>query len=160
MYPTDQSISSYSSNPSTPVNSPPPLTSQQQQQQHIVGHPHPALHNVNSSNASISGGPPLPPTGGAPTWQQLTPVVNGGGGASSASSINAIQAAAAGIASGSYNPELVQRGLQHLVSNRTCYMGSGCDLGGVYFCMGFLGLLELFDGFIFHNKTTTAIEWI
>jgi hypothetical protein len=26
MYPNDQSISSYSSNPSTPVNSPPPLT--------------------------------------------------------------------------------------------------------------------------------------
>lgn len=120
MYPTDQSISSYSSNPSTPVNSPPPLTSQQQQH---IGHPHPALHNVNSSNATTvpvggSGG------GGAPTWQQLTPVVNGagvgpiggGGGASSASSINAIQAAAAGIAAGSYNPELITRGLQHLVS--------------------------------------------
>ncbi|EAT37819.1 AAEL010226-PB [Aedes aegypti] len=30
MYPTDQSISSYGSNPTTPVNSPPPLTSQQQ----------------------------------------------------------------------------------------------------------------------------------
>lgn len=28
MYPTDPSISSYGSNPSTPVNSPPPLTSQ------------------------------------------------------------------------------------------------------------------------------------
>lgn len=30
MYPTDQSISSYGSNPTTPVNSPPPLTSQRQ----------------------------------------------------------------------------------------------------------------------------------
>lgn len=58
MYPTDQSISSYSSNPSTPVNSPPPLTSQAQQQSH-------PLHSATSSS-------------GPTTWQQLTPVINGG----------------------------------------------------------------------------------
>lgn len=57
MYPTE-SISSYSSNPSTPVNSPPPLTSQNQPQQHN-------LH-------------PTPSSGGPATWQQLTPVLNGG----------------------------------------------------------------------------------
>lgn len=83
MYTTaDQSISSFSSNPSTPVNSPPPLTSQQP--------PHP-LHPSTSSQGS--------------TWQQLTPVINGG---SSSASINSLQ-------NGSYTPDLVPRGLQHMV---------------------------------------------
>lgn len=66
MYPTE-SISSYSSNPSTPVNSPPPLTSQNQPQQHN-------LH-------------PTPSSGGPATWQQLTPVLNGGAN----SALNGIQ---------------------------------------------------------------------
>jgi transcription factor 4/12 len=44
MYPNDQSISSYSSNPSTPVNSPPPLTQT-------------PIHNSTPSTS----------------WQQLTP---------------------------------------------------------------------------------------
>lgn len=55
MYPTDQSISSYSSNPSTPVNSPPPLTSQ-------------TPHSLNQTSSSS----------GPASWQQLTPVINGG----------------------------------------------------------------------------------
>lgn len=46
MYPNDQSISSYSSNPSTPVNSPPPLTQTPL-----------AIHNSTPSTS----------------WQQLTP---------------------------------------------------------------------------------------
>lgn len=50
MYPNDQSISSYSSNPSTPVNSPPPLTSQT---------PGTSL-SIHNSTPSTS-------------WQQLTP---------------------------------------------------------------------------------------
>lgn len=58
MYPTDQSISSYSSNPSTPVNSPPPLTSQSQQS-----------HSLHTSSSAAN------------TWQQLTPVINGGNNA-------------------------------------------------------------------------------
>lgn len=49
MYPNDQSISSYSSNPSTPVNSPPPLTQT----------PGTAL-SIHNSTPSTS-------------WQQLTP---------------------------------------------------------------------------------------
>lgn len=47
MYPTEQSISSYGSNPSTPVHSPPPLTSQ-------------------SSTMTHSSTP-------GTSWQQLTP---------------------------------------------------------------------------------------
>lgn len=49
MYPNDQSISSYSSNPSTPVNSPPPLTQT----------PGTALSLHNSTPST--------------SWQQLTP---------------------------------------------------------------------------------------
>jgi hypothetical protein len=49
MYPNDQSISSFSSNPSTPVNSPPPLTQT----------PGTAL-SIHNSTPSTS-------------WQQLTP---------------------------------------------------------------------------------------
>lgn len=50
MYPTDPSISSYGSNPSTPVNSPPPLNSQ--------------------ASASIHPGS----NGGTNSWQQLAPM--------------------------------------------------------------------------------------
>lgn len=49
MYPNDQSISSYSSNPSTPVNSPPPLTQ-------APG----SVLSIHNSTPSTS-------------WQQLTP---------------------------------------------------------------------------------------
>lgn len=49
MYPNDQSISSYSSNPSTPVNSPPPLT------------------QTSGSALSIHNSTP------STSWQQLTP---------------------------------------------------------------------------------------
>lgn len=98
MYTTaDQSISSYSSNPSTPVNSPPPLTSSQQPQQ-----AHPPTHPLHPSSSGSQ----------ASTWQQLTPVINGGaggGGASSSTSINGMQP------NGSYTPEMVPRGI-HMVS--------------------------------------------
>lgn len=87
---TDQSISSYSSNPSTPVNSPPPLTSQQQQQQAGAATNNP-LHPQTNPNS---------------TWQQLTPVINGGTGG--APPLNGMQ-------NGNYTPELVQRGM-HMVS--------------------------------------------
>lgn len=84
---TDQSISSFSSNPSTPVNSPPPLTSQQsQQQQQSTANP---LHPQTNTNS---------------TWQQLTPVINGGSGATALN----------GMQNGNYTPELVPRGL-HMV---------------------------------------------
>lgn len=91
---TDQSISSYSSNPSTPVNSPPPLTSQQQSQQ-------------QQAAAAAAANPLHPQTNSNTTWQQLTPVsvINGGSGAAT---INGMQ-------NGSYTPELVPRGL-HMVS--------------------------------------------
>lgn len=49
MYPNDQSISSYSSNPSTPVNSPPPLT------------------QTPGTSLSIHNSTP------STSWQQLTP---------------------------------------------------------------------------------------
>lgn len=86
---TDQSISSFSSNPSTPVNSPPPLTSQQPQQQQQTAANNP-LHPQTNPNS---------------TWQQLTPVINGG---ASATALNGMQ-------NGNYTPELVPRGL-HMVS--------------------------------------------
>lgn len=92
MYPTDQSISSYGSNPTTPVNSPPPLTSQQQA-------------------AAAAGGP----------WQQINPVINNGAGPAGAagSAAAAVAAAAAlnGLPNGSYAPELVHRGLQHMANS-------------------------------------------
>lgn len=86
---TDQSISSFSSNPSTPVNSPPPNSSQSQQQAPTPTAPN-SLHPPNNSNS---------------TWQQLTPVINGG---ASSTAINGIQ-------NGNYPPELVARGM-HMVS--------------------------------------------
>jgi transcription factor 4/12 len=61
MYPNDQSISSYSSNPSTPVNSPPPLTQT-------------PIHNSTPSTS----------------WQQLTPA-NVGLNNSPAPVLNGIQ---------------------------------------------------------------------
>lgn len=54
MYPTDPSISSYGSNPSTPVNSPPPLSSQSSATPHTI-------HQVGNGS-------------GPNNWQQLTPV--------------------------------------------------------------------------------------
>lgn len=94
MYPTDQSISSYGSNPTTPVNSPPPLTSQQQA--------------AAAAAAAAAGGP----------WQQINPVINNGAGPAGAagSAAAAVAAAAAlnGLPNGSYAPELVHRGLQHM----------------------------------------------
>lgn len=87
---TDQSISSFSSNPSTPVNSPPPNTSQSQQQA-------PTPTAANSFH---------PPNNSNSTFQQLNPVINGG---ASSTVINGFQ-------NGNYPPELVARGL-HLVSS-------------------------------------------
>lgn len=89
---TDQSISSFSSNPSTPVNSPPPITSQSQQSQQP---PPPQQSNTN---------PLHPQTNSNSTWQQLTPVINGG---SSSTALNSLQ-------NGNYTPELAPRGL-HMV---------------------------------------------
>lgn len=97
MYPTDQSISSYGSNPTTPVNSPPPLTSQQQA--------------AAAAAAAAAGGP----------WQQINPVINNGAGPAGAagSAAAAVAAAAAlnGLPNGSYAPELVHRGLQHMANS-------------------------------------------
>ncbi|XP_050077308.1 protein daughterless isoform X9 [Anopheles maculipalpis] len=131
MYPTDQSISSYGSNPNTPVNSPPPLTSQQQQQQaqqqvqqqsqqttqqsiHAAG----TVPGSGASGATGGGG------GGGPasvsvasaataaavaaaggTWQQINPVINSNGGG---------PAVLNSLSNGSYAPELVHRGLPHM----------------------------------------------
>lgn len=93
--PADQSISNFSSNPSTPVNSPPPLTSHsnnnQQQQQQQSAH---SLHPSANSQAS--------------TWQQLTPVINSGANSSQ-------QQQHGGLPNGVYTPDLVPRGL-HMVS--------------------------------------------
>ncbi|XP_037908816.1 protein daughterless isoform X3 [Hermetia illucens] len=82
----DQSISSFSSNPSTPVNSPPPLTTQPQQQAS-----HGLLPNTNGNNAS---------------WQQLTPVING----STVAATNSLT-----LPNGGYPNDLVSRGL-HMAS--------------------------------------------
>lgn len=84
----DQSISSFSSNPSTPVNSPPPLTTQPQQQAS-----HGLLPNTNGNNAS---------------WQQLTPVING----STVAATNSLT-----LPNGGYPNDLVSRGL-HMVSTK------------------------------------------
>ncbi|XP_050077306.1 protein daughterless isoform X7 [Anopheles maculipalpis] len=134
MYPTDQSISSYGSNPNTPVNSPPPLTSQQQQQQaqqqvqqqsqqttqqsiHAAG----TVPGSGASGATGGGG------GGGPasvsvasaataaavaaaggTWQQINPVINSNGGG---------PAVLNSLSNGSYAPELVHRGLPHMANS-------------------------------------------
>lgn len=85
MYPNDQSISSYSSNPSTPVNSPPPLTQTPGTSL--------AIHNSTPSTS----------------WQQLTPanvVINNN--PTTTPVLNGIQ-------NGQYGaPDLVHRGL-HMV---------------------------------------------
>lgn len=143
MYPTDPSISSYGSNPTTPVNSPPPLTSQQQQaaaaaaaaavaQQHSSVAP--SIHGSSATAGSSSGGVGSSATAssaaaaaaaaaavaaaGSP-WQQINPVINNGAGPAGAagSAAAAVAAAAAlnGLPNGSYAPELVHRGLQHMV---------------------------------------------
>lgn len=98
--PADQSISSFSSNPSTPVNSPPPLTSHSNnnpnvQQQQQTAH---SLHPSANSQAS--------------TWQQLTPVINNGAN----SSQHQQQQQQLGLQNGVYTPDLVPRGL-HMVSD-------------------------------------------
>ncbi|XP_037814455.1 protein daughterless [Lucilia sericata] len=84
----DQSISSFSSNPSTPVNSPPPLT-----QSGLVG----------PSMLVDKGGPG--PSGSG--WGHS--VLNGAGPSSSSSSV-------AGGASGSYAPEMVPSGLHSMAA--------------------------------------------
>lgn len=137
MYPTDQSISSYGSNPTTPVNSPPPLTSQQQaaaaaaaaQQQQVASVPSVGTAaSVVSIPGTSAGGPgpsavvgssAVPTAAAAAAWQQINnPVINNGGGAGSAAVAAAAAAAAAaalsGLPNGSYAPELVHRGLQHM----------------------------------------------
>lgn len=82
----DQSISSFSSNPSTPVNSPPPLT-----QSGLVG---PSML-VDKGGPSGSG------------WGHT--VLNGGAGPSSSSSVT-------GGASGSYAPDMVPAGLHSMAA--------------------------------------------
>lgn len=91
--PADQSISSFSSNPSTPVNSPPPLTSHSNPNAQQTAH---SLHPSANSQAS--------------TWQQLTPVINSG-----ATSSQQQQQQHGGLQNGVYTPDLVPRGL-HMVS--------------------------------------------
>lgn len=81
MYPTDPSISSYGSNPSTPVNSPPPLSSQTSTTPHAIGH---QVGNGSGSN----------------NWQQLTPVP-----------VPTNQPVMSSIQSPLYQSELVSRGL-------------------------------------------------
>lgn len=142
MYPTDQSISSYGSNPTTPVNSPPPLTSQQQaaaaaaaaaQQQHAAPVPSAAsvVSIAGSSGAGGGGGPgpsvgsssAIPTAAAAAAWQQISnPVINNGGGGAGSAAVAAAAAAAAaaalsGLPNGSYAPELVHRGLQHMANS-------------------------------------------
>lgn len=55
MYPTDPSISSYGSNPSTPVNSPPPLNSQ------ATGSIHPNSGGNSWQQLAPLSGPPIQP---------------------------------------------------------------------------------------------------
>ena len=99
MYP-NENISSYSSNPSTPVNSPPPLTSQS--------------HGPSSTGAS--------------TWQQLTPVVSlngsssvqtssGSGPAGPGPGVTAIGTGINGMQNGNYTPDLVVPRELHMVSS-------------------------------------------
>ncbi|TMW40728.1 hypothetical protein DOY81_014192, partial [Sarcophaga bullata] len=84
----DQSISSFSSNPSTPVNSPPPLT-----QSGLVG---PSMLVDKTGTCSSSSG-----------WGHT--VLNGAGPSSSNSSVT-------GGASGSYAPEMVPSGLHSMAA--------------------------------------------
>ncbi|XP_049288713.1 protein daughterless isoform X2 [Anopheles funestus] len=131
MYPTDQSISSYGSNPNTPVNSPPPLTSQQQAQQQVQQQQQQqqsqqttqqSIHAAGTVPGSASGA-----TGGGPasvsvasaataaavaaaggTWQQINPVISSNGGGPTV--LN-------NLSNGSYAPELVHRGLPHMANS-------------------------------------------
>lgn len=97
MYPNDQSISSYSSNPSTPVNSPPPLT------------------QTPGTSLSIHNNTP------STSWQQLTPanvVINNN--PSTTPVLNG------GIQNGQYGaPDLVHRGLHmviiHFTNGTLCF---------------------------------------
>ncbi|XP_061509930.1 protein daughterless isoform X5 [Anopheles gambiae] len=132
MYPTDQSISSYGSNPNTPVNSPPPLTSQQQQaqqqqQQQVQQSQQASQQSIHAAAVPASGGSTVVvPGGGVPAsvasaataaavaaaggaWQQINPAVinsNGGG-----------PAVLNSLSNGSYAPELVHRGLPHMANS-------------------------------------------
>ncbi|XP_041780627.1 protein daughterless isoform X5 [Anopheles merus] len=130
MYPTDQSISSYGSNPNTPVNSPPPLTSQQQaqqQQQQVQQSQQASQQSIHVAAVPASGGSTVVvPGGGVPAsvasaataaavaaaggaWQQINPAVinsNGGG-----------PAVLNSLSNGSYAPELVHRGLPHMANS-------------------------------------------
>ncbi|KAG5678562.1 hypothetical protein PVAND_008226 [Polypedilum vanderplanki] len=81
MYPNDQSISSYSSNPSTPVNSPPPLT------------------QTPGTSLSIHNSTP------STSWQQLAPTTVLNNPSSSTPVLNGQ------IPNGQYASELVHRGL-------------------------------------------------
>ncbi|XP_049549472.1 protein daughterless isoform X2 [Anopheles darlingi] len=130
MYPTDQSISSYGSNPTTPVNSPPPLTSQQQQQQQQVQQQQQSQQAAQQSlhaaggpggaNGAPGGGPSsvsavsaaaaaaAVAAVGASSWQQINPVINSNGGP--VAGLNSLP-------NGSYAPELVHRGLPHMANS-------------------------------------------
>ncbi|XP_053693072.1 protein daughterless isoform X2 [Sabethes cyaneus] len=136
MYPTDQSISSYGSNPTTPVNSPPPLTSQQQQAAAVAAAAAAATAQQQSSVASLHGGAGAPGSSSSSSatassaaaavaaaaagpWQQINPVINSNPGTAAGSVAVAAAAAAAlnGLPNGSYAPELVHRGLQHMANS-------------------------------------------
>uniref|UniRef100_A0A182KDE9 Uncharacterized protein n=1 Tax=Anopheles christyi TaxID=43041 RepID=A0A182KDE9_9DIPT len=136
MYPTDQSISSYGSNPNTPVNSPPPLTSQQQaqqqqqqqqqvQQQQSQQTTQQSIHAAGNVPGSASGTTVPVGAGGVPAsvasaataaavaaaggaWQQINPVINSNGGGPTV--LNS-------LSNGSYAPELVHRGLPHMANS-------------------------------------------
>lgn len=85
MYPNDQSISSYSSNPSTPVNSPPPLT------------------QTPGTSLSIHNSTP------STSWQQLTTANVGINNPSTTPVLNGIQNGQYGA------PDLVHRGLHMVI---------------------------------------------
>ncbi|XP_058126207.1 protein daughterless isoform X1 [Anopheles ziemanni] len=133
MYPTDQSISSYGSNPNTPVNSPPPLTSQQQQQvqqqqqQQQSQTSQQSIHSGSAvgapgggSGANVAPGGPTSVSGVASvasaaavvaaaggSWPQINPVIGSNGGPAGLNS----------LPNGSYAPELVHRGLPHMANS-------------------------------------------
>jgi hypothetical protein len=91
MYPNEQSISSYSSNPSTPVNSPPPLT------------------QTPGTSLSIHNSTP------STSWQQLTPANAILSNPSSTPVLNGLQNGQ------QYAPDLVHRGLHMVISNTFTY---------------------------------------
>uniref|UniRef100_A0A182Y9A2 Uncharacterized protein n=1 Tax=Anopheles stephensi TaxID=30069 RepID=A0A182Y9A2_ANOST len=113
MYPTDQSISSYGSNPNTPVNSPPPLTSQQQAQQQVQQQQsqqttQQSIHAAGTVPGSASGATGGGVAAASGTWQQINPVINSNGGG---------PAVLNSLSNGSYAPELVHRGLPHMANS-------------------------------------------